>query len=516
MYAGRHGRIAVTARGAVLAGMAVAVACAAICYALGNTYIDRLPDHHGFYLIDAPNRASGAPATRPRHAVVVLIDGLRQDAARNMGSMQALAATGRCGPTDTGNLTVSRPVYAMISSGVEADRTGVRNNDETRPAPVESLWGVARGAGLRVRGYSGLPWWRELFPAGFDDYEVVRDREIDLFAHATLADLTLIHVLYVDDAGHDAGADSTAYRAAVARADRELGGLLARLDLGRDLLVVTADHGHSAAGGHGGTAPEIARVETCWAGVGIGTGAAPPLDARTIAPALAVLLGVPFPRHLTAGDDVDLIFDLVATDAANASARRGDLEQVRAVHRARLAGWLGTEEGTWAALYQSERAAQRTRALLALGAIALLIGVSLWRRRLGWAQAAASAVWMAGLVGACAALFAAARGSFDFTAINLRSEFVRASLCICIGVGAVGAIIHLLAWRDPRRLVADLATAVATVAALGATHAVVFGWPMGFPLPAPAALFWPFFAAPLALGLAAIASLAAVVAALRP
>lgn len=496
--------------------MAIALTAAAIAYTLGDTYIDRLPDHRGIYLVDAANRASGAPARRPRHTVLVLIDGLRRDAAQGMASMQRLAGAGRCGPTDTGTLTVSRPVYSLISSGVEADRSGVRNNDETRPAPVESIWEVARGAGLQVRGYSGLPWWRELFPAGFDDYQVELDRGVDLFARAELADLTLIHVLHVDDAGHDFGADSGGYRAAVARADRELGGFLERLDLDRDLIVVTADHGHSAAGGHGGAAPEIARVQTCWAGVGVNAGPVPLLDARAIAPTLAVLLGLPFPRHMRAVDeDLDRIWTLVGTDQANAAARRADLERVRAANRDRLGRWLGSDQGTWDQLYQRERSRQRALMLITASLVFIALGLSLWRRRLRWGQAAASTVWMAGVVVACGVAFALARGSFDFTSINLRSEFVRASLSICIGVGAAGGILHLALWRDPRRLLADLSSVLIAVVVLDAAHPLIYGWPMGFPLPHPVLLFWPFFAAPLTLGLAAIAGLTAAVLAAR-
>lgn len=72
-----------------------------------------------------------------------------------------------------------------------------------------------------------------------------------------LRDLSRIHPSYIDHAGHDHGSASPEYEAGFLRLDRELGGLLDRLDLTRD-LVLTADHGHSATGGHGGLTPEIA------------------------------------------------------------------------------------------------------------------------------------------------------------------------------------------------------------------------------------------------------------------
>src|SRR5262249_60860921 len=55
-----------------------------------------------------------------------------------------------------------------------------------------------------------------------------------------------------DEAGHAHGAASRAYRDAAAQADRDLGEIVAALDLERDAVLVTADHGHTDAGGHGG------------------------------------------------------------------------------------------------------------------------------------------------------------------------------------------------------------------------------------------------------------------------
>jgi lysylphosphatidylglycerol synthetase-like protein (DUF2156 family) len=229
-----------------------------------------------------------------------------------------------------------------------------------------------------------------------------------------------------------------------------------------------------------------------------------------------VLLGLPFPRHMRAvDDDLDRIWTLVGTDQGNATARRADLERVRDANRDQLGRWLGRDQGTWQQLYQRERARQRTLALITVALLVLALGLTLWRRRLGWGQAAASTLWMVALVVACGGVFALARGSFDFTSINLRSEFVRASLCICVGVGAGAGIVHLASWRDPGRLLADLSTVLVAVAALDAAHPLIYGWPMGYPLPHPMVLFWPFFAAPLALGLGAIAGLTAVVLAMR-
>ncbi len=238
----------------------------ATAYQLGDSYIDRLPDHRGYWLVPVDDAVAAPRPTPPRHTIVIVVDGERYDAAHGMASAARLAKLGTCAPTNVGTISVSRPVYALLSTGLEVDRTGARNNDDKSPLAAESIWEIARQSGLVVKGIGELPWWRELFPRGFDDFTVAPDTD-DHFANlgARLGDLNLIHPVYVDETGHDHGAASPEYRAAVARVDGEIGRLLDQVDFERDLVVLTADHGHSPTGGHGGMAPEIVTVLTCFA-----------------------------------------------------------------------------------------------------------------------------------------------------------------------------------------------------------------------------------------------------------
>jgi hypothetical protein len=68
------------------------------------------------------------------------------------------------------------------------------------------------------------------------------------------------------------------------------------IDLARDTVIVTADHGHVRPGGHGGREAEVSNVPLVLAGSGIIAGATA-RDARLIdvAPTVAALLGVPAP-----------------------------------------------------------------------------------------------------------------------------------------------------------------------------------------------------------------------------
>jgi hypothetical protein len=112
------------------------------------------------------------------------------------------------------------------------------------------------------------------------------------------ADLVILLVGAVDAAGHAHGGDSPAYRDAAVIADHAIARVLARIDLTQDAVIVTADHGHTGRGGHGGVEPEVVAVPLIAAGAGIRPGAAA-LDARLIdvAPTVSALLGLPAPGH---------------------------------------------------------------------------------------------------------------------------------------------------------------------------------------------------------------------------
>jgi len=210
---------------AVVFAARFAAACAAIGAFLGLTYIGRLPHHEGYHLVAVDDEVKVAIPARPRHVVVIVVDGLRADAAETMESTRRLARAGHCRTSDQGSYTVSRPVYALLSTGLEVDRSGSRNNEQTAPLAAESIWTIARDSRLRVTGSSHLPWFRQLSPNGFDEFRHAKSHDENVFEGVALADLSLFHPLYVDEAGHQHGAASAAYRAAVTRADCEIAGL---------------------------------------------------------------------------------------------------------------------------------------------------------------------------------------------------------------------------------------------------------------------------------------------------
>lgn len=485
-------------------------------YKLADSYIDRLPDHRGFHLVAVQNQVVISPQTKPRRLVLVVVDGLRQDSARQMRSVARLQAAGQCRPTHTGPITISRPVYAVISTGLEQDRTGSRNNDDTSPIAVQSIWDVAHEAGIKVHAASNLEWWQELFPGAFNTYDFDLDERRDFFAIEHLSELSLIHPLRVDTAGHSFGAASSEYRDAVAIVDSELETFLDAIDLKQDIVIVTADHGHSNAGGHGGPADEIANVLTCFAGIGILPSTSNvPTDSRIIAPTISVLLGLPFPKHMRAGDDnlgqIWSIADEEQLGTTYVAERTATIEEFRAANAVAAGTILGQETSSWSAVYAQGK---RRHTLSWLGvslALAILLFVLSRIRKQSFTEFLATLLWVAiGATLSCL-LYTWLRGSFDFTSINKREEFLNSSLGAAISMGFAAILIHLVIWRDLRKLLLDQYTQLLVLAVVSLAHPLIYGITLGFPLPGPTAIFLPFILGALVIACAALGTLVCIV-----
>ncbi len=486
-----------------------AIAIVAFGWWYGQGIVPRLSNHRGYQLIAVDDRVSEAAAAayapvRPRRVFLVLVDGLRADVAATLGSVQKLRAAGVCRRTHVSLPTVSRPVYALVSTGVEQDRSGARNNDESSPLAAESIWQVARAAGRRVAGVSVLTWWRELWPDGFDRYEKLAPED-DLFARAARADedLVLVHPAYVDEAGHEHGGASRQYHEAAVRADRELGELLAQVDFSRDVVLVTADHGHSDAGGHGGDAPEVATTLTCYAGPGVVRREGGPLvdmQERSIGPLVAVLAGLRFPRHMRPG-----LGDAVWDDLA------AGLPAAYVAERRAAEGRFAAASASLPQVYRSARRLQHLRGGAVLLAAALAFAFVARRRGLDARASAALAAWLLGVVALHIAVYVVVRGSFDMTSINQRAGWIRASMLLGVGVGALGLLVPRRVFRTRPRtgLVADQLTLAMLGVAGAAAHAAAYGWVFGFPLPGAYLLFFPFFAAAYIIAHGVVALLAA-------
>src|SRR5262249_41662307 len=152
------------------------------------------------------------------------------------------------------------------------------------------------GLSLAAFGQDGQPWYpREIAgwfrDAGFgDDY--VQALVSSLRQNI---DFTIVVEDWIDRAGHHGDVTGPEFDAAARQDDADLGRLVAELDLTKDALIITADHGHRDAGGHGGDEPECMSVPLVAIGAGIQPGQFGRARLVDVAPTMATLLGLPLP-----------------------------------------------------------------------------------------------------------------------------------------------------------------------------------------------------------------------------
>jgi len=219
------------------------------------------------------------PSDRTR---VLLVDGLSADTAATLPAWTALCQTGVTMTIDTGFPTVSLPVEVALWSGLTQQQTGVVFHSERPldpplgargiPAQVASSVAIAESHGYIVRslGFAhSEPAADPQDPARDVDDDAWRDRWLARASDAVASDakLVFVHVLRVDTAGHHFGHDAPEYRASALEADGLVGKLHAIAPDARWFLL--SDHGHLAAGGHGGEERKVRQVQGCIVGPGV-------------------------------------------------------------------------------------------------------------------------------------------------------------------------------------------------------------------------------------------------------
>jgi Type I phosphodiesterase / nucleotide pyrophosphatase len=273
-----------------------------------------------------------------RRVFLVIIDGLRLDKSYELPFLDELRRRGVDTEAQSHYPTWSRPNYVSILTGVPPVASGVRTNHHSTPVELDSLMDRAHAAGLKVAfatDYDALPklFLRKRGPTAEEDDEpldidamerplsdaAIRAPDANFVspfddaryapwpggfsesgAQVAQGDAELVVLLVgaVDAAGHSHGGASQDYRVAAELADHALARALGRVDLTQDAIVITADHGHTNRGGHGGIEPEVLSVPLVMAGAGVKAGASAD-DAHLIdiAPTVATLLGMPAPGH---------------------------------------------------------------------------------------------------------------------------------------------------------------------------------------------------------------------------
>lgn len=269
--------------------------------------------------LDSPSPAIGplrrladspvAPKPPARSAIVLLIDGLREDEARRLPSLGALADEGVSGVVQLEPPTLSTPYYHALLTGVTPAASGVRSNRFHGPARFDTIADRFRAAGAPVTWISEEIDWLPRLDRAAGDVVHARtdalgaplDRALEDLVAAPRPALVFVHVVAVDESAHDHGVEHPTHRRALEIA----GGVTARVSTAARragaLLVVVSDHGHVTAGGHGGAEPEVARAPFVVRAPGLAPGRAErALNVAEIAPAIAALAGVAPPRSAIA------------------------------------------------------------------------------------------------------------------------------------------------------------------------------------------------------------------------
>ncbi len=223
-------------------------------------------------------RTAGAATARTPKVLVIGLDGTMLTRVKDADAptLDALMAGGL---TAASSLyanpmaqTASGPGWSTVATGVWPDKHKVTDNNFTAPAfaaypdflsrvetarPALSTYVVASWAPIADTVYSTRVDTRVATPSaeydtGTTARAVARLRDAD-------PDAVFVQLDGVDEAGHASGAASQAYLNAITAVDAQVGQILAavrgRATYGQEdwLIMVTADHGHTDAGGHGGS-----------------------------------------------------------------------------------------------------------------------------------------------------------------------------------------------------------------------------------------------------------------------
>jgi len=277
--------------------------------------------------VAVPLQPGAAGPGLSQRVIIVVIDGLRADAFERMSLLERYRRRASLWRVWTEEPSLSYPGWTTILSGAPPEISGVTTNWYEGAVKVDHLLASAQRAGMRTAG-AGSPGWEPLFAGGFDDFTGVKDppytdlpgihattfavtREGERIVRDGRARLVLLHYPAPDLMGHGFGANSQAYADGVRAVDEDLIRLLGTLDLEQTTVLITSDHGHIDAGGHGGWEQVVREVPLMLLGAAIAPDEWPePRRQADIAPTVAALLGLSLPAHSVGRPLIEALADL--------------------------------------------------------------------------------------------------------------------------------------------------------------------------------------------------------------
>ncbi|MBL4806269.1 MAG: alkaline phosphatase family protein [Rhodobacteraceae bacterium] len=267
--------------------------------------------------------------------LLIILDGQPWRVARRyMGNLEGWVQSGDARVWKMRSVlpSISGPCYASMHTGVTPQVHMVLNNTTLHRVQQPDLFSEITAAGGKTGAVTHSFWSTFFNRAPFD---LVRDIEYDepsgpinhgrfhtmdgashdnqmtpsdtdLFATLTMLterfniDYGVLHTCTLDSMGHRFGHDCTEMDKACAKMDTMLSSLLPRwLDNGYE-VIVTADHGQSDRGHHGGHGDDQQDVALYWFGGGDGPSKDTVLDQLQLAPTVLARMGVPVPASMHA------------------------------------------------------------------------------------------------------------------------------------------------------------------------------------------------------------------------
>lgn len=187
--------------------------------------------------------------------------------------------------------TLSGPGWSTLITGVWPDKHGVKDNNFTghrfgqypdfltrieTAKPALSTYAVASWNPVTTTIFSAKVDTRVSTPAA--EYDTGTTARAVAELRGGNRDAVFVHLDNIDHAGHSDGAASSVYLEAIEDADAQVGQMLdavrGRATYGSEdwLVMVTTDHGHTDAGGHGGSSAAERQTFLIASGGGITAG----------------------------------------------------------------------------------------------------------------------------------------------------------------------------------------------------------------------------------------------------
>ncbi len=263
--------------------------------------------------------ASARPAARIPKALLIGLDGCMLDRVDEADAphLHRLIAGGLRAPgTIPYAFTFSGPGWSTLATGVWLTKHGVRDNTfrGQRFATYPDVLTRVEQARPALRTYAVSSWPQlpsatggALFSPAVDvrvappgsayDAGTTEDAVARLSA-ADAPDASFVQLDNIDHAGHASGGASRAHLEAIAGADAQVGQILRAVTnrpthAAEDwLIMVTADDGHTDAGGHGGTSAREKQTFVIAHGTGFTPGSTGTSRMVDVAPTLLTHLGV--------------------------------------------------------------------------------------------------------------------------------------------------------------------------------------------------------------------------------